>query len=55
MRAAGDRDARARHSRRRIRAGAVGRGWRVGDEPRDIVFAGPAFDRAFVTTAQRDR
>ena len=25
----------------------------VGDEPRDIVFAGPAHDRAFVTTAHR--
>ena len=25
----------------------------VGDEPRDIVFAGPAMDRAFVTTAHR--
>ncbi len=25
----------------------------VGDEPRDIVFAGTAFDRAFITTAHR--
>lgn len=25
----------------------------VGDEPRDIVFAGPAHDRAFITTAHR--
>jgi DNA-binding beta-propeller fold protein YncE len=25
----------------------------VGDEPRDIVFGGPRFDRAFVTTAHR--
>lgn len=25
----------------------------VGDEPRDIVFAGAAFDRAFITTAHR--
>ncbi|MFN2377237.1 MAG: YncE family protein [Candidatus Binatia bacterium] len=25
----------------------------VGDEPRDIVFGGPAFDRAFITTAHR--
>ena len=25
----------------------------VGDEPRDVVFAGPAGDRAFVTTARR--
>jgi DNA-binding beta-propeller fold protein YncE len=25
----------------------------VGDEPRDIVFAGPGFSRAFVTTARR--
>jgi len=25
----------------------------VGDEPRDIVFAGPAHDRAFITTARR--
>jgi YVTN family beta-propeller protein len=25
----------------------------VGDEPRDIVFAGPGFNRAFITTARR--
>jgi YVTN family beta-propeller protein len=25
----------------------------VGDEPRDIVFAGPSHDRAFITTARR--
>jgi sugar lactone lactonase YvrE len=25
----------------------------VGDEPRDIVFGGPSFDRAFITTAHR--
>ena len=25
----------------------------VGDEPRDIVFAGPHRDRAFITTAHR--
>jgi DNA-binding beta-propeller fold protein YncE len=31
----------------------VTRSLTVGDEPRDIVFAGAAFDRAFVTTAHR--
>src|SRR5690349_1975960 len=31
----------------------VTRSLTVGDEPRDIVFGGPAFDRAFITTAHR--
>jgi DNA-binding beta-propeller fold protein YncE len=36
-----------------IDAPRVTRSLTVGDEPRDIVFAGAAFDRAFVTTAHR--
>jgi YVTN family beta-propeller protein len=36
-----------------INAPRVTRSLTVGDEPRDIVFAGAAFDRAFVTTAHR--
>ena len=35
------------------RVGYVARTLLVGDEPRDIVFAGPARNRAFVTTAHR--
>jgi DNA-binding beta-propeller fold protein YncE len=35
------------------RAGAVVRTLLVGDEPRDIVFAGPRTARAFITTAHR--
>jgi DNA-binding beta-propeller fold protein YncE len=35
------------------RRGRVVRTLLVGDEPRDIVFAGPARDRAFITTAHR--
>jgi len=35
------------------RGGAVGRTLLVGDEPRDIVFAGPGKKRAFITTAHR--
>ena len=35
------------------RAGAVERTLLVGDEPRDIVFAGPGRRRAFITTAHR--
>src|SRR5205814_5732660 len=31
----------------------VSRTLHVGDEPRDIVFAGPHHDRAFITTAHR--
>jgi YVTN family beta-propeller protein len=31
----------------------VTRSLTVGDEPRDIVFGGPAFDHAFITTAHR--
>jgi DNA-binding beta-propeller fold protein YncE len=34
-------------------AGTVVRTLLVGDEPRDIVFAGPGNDRAFITTAHR--
>ena len=34
-------------------SGFVSRTLFVGDEPRDIVFAGPAKDRAFITTAHR--
>ncbi len=34
-------------------AGRVVRTLLVGDEPRDVVFAGPGFDRAFITTAHR--
>lgn len=33
--------------------GTVARTLLVGDEPRDIVFAGPGRDRAFITTAHR--
>lgn len=36
-----------------LNANAVKRTLLVGDEPRDIVFAGPGNDRAFVTTAHR--
>ena len=35
------------------RSGAVVRTLLVGDEPRDIVFAGPGRSRAFITTAHR--
>src|SRR5215475_6225475 len=35
------------------RSGAVVRTLLVGDEPRDIVFAGPGRRRAFITTAHR--
>jgi len=35
------------------RKGRVVRTLLVGDEPRDIVFGGPAHDRAFITTAHR--
>jgi DNA-binding beta-propeller fold protein YncE len=35
------------------RSGAVARTLLVGDEPRDIVFAGPGRARAFITTAHR--
>ncbi|HWU87250.1 MAG TPA: beta-propeller fold lactonase family protein [Kofleriaceae bacterium] len=35
------------------RSGAVARTLLVGDEPRDIVFAGPGRRRAFITTAHR--
>src|SRR5215471_6438858 len=35
------------------RAGRVVRTLLVGDEPRDIVFAGPGHHRAFITTAHR--
>jgi DNA-binding beta-propeller fold protein YncE len=35
------------------RAGRVGRTLLVGDEPRDIVFAGPGRKRAFITAAHR--
>ena len=36
-----------------IDAPRVTRSLLVGDEPRDIVFGGPAFDHAFITTAHR--
>ncbi|MFN2426482.1 MAG: YncE family protein [Candidatus Binatia bacterium] len=36
-----------------IDAPRVTRSLTVGDEPRDIVFAGPLFDHAFITTAHR--
>ena len=36
-----------------IAAPRVTRSLTVGDEPRDIVFGGPLFDRAFITTAHR--
>lgn len=39
--------------RKRSAPGAVVRTLLVGDEPRDIVFAGPGRSRAFVTTAHR--
>jgi DNA-binding beta-propeller fold protein YncE len=39
--------------RRRAVPGRVVRTLLVGDEPRDIVFAGPNHDRAFITTAHR--
>ena len=35
------------------RSGGVVRTLLVGDEPRDIVFAGPGANRAFVTAAHR--
>ena len=44
---------RRRARRRRRRAGHVERTLLVGDEPRDIVFAGPGRQRAFITTAHR--
>jgi len=36
-----------------INAPRVTRSLTVGDEPRDIVFGGPGFNRAFITTAHR--
>ena len=36
-------------------SGRVVRTLLVGDEPRDVVFAGPAKGRAFITTAHRDQ
>ncbi len=36
-----------------IAAPRVTRSLTVGDEPRDIVFGGPAFDHAYITTAHR--
>ncbi|MBV8881013.1 MAG: hypothetical protein JO332_13670, partial [Planctomycetaceae bacterium] len=44
------------HDAHRHRSRSVGRVVRtllVGDEPRDILFAGPHHDRAFITTAHR--
>jgi len=49
-----DDDDRGGHGRRRGGpVGHVARTLLVGDEPRDIVFAGPGHGRAFVTTAHR--